>query len=540
MTVSEISLEKLIDEARKRRESQLPDKYRLKKDQLPHHSVKDITGFFQQSGLFTKHELTITESPVEIILKAIKDQDWTSVEVAEAFCKRAAYTHQITNCLTEMFFDRAVERAKYLDDYYAQHGKLFGPLHGLPVSIKDHHQIKGTTVTIGFTAWSTTVSSEDSAIITMLYELGAVLYCKTTVPVAMMMPDTESHLFGRTLNPNNLDHSPGGSSGGEGALLACCGAPIGLGSDIGGSIRLPAHSNGIYGLKPTASRFPIAGTRSGLRGQHTIKSVVGPLSRSLESLEYFTKLIFNSNPENYDPTANPIPWREPIIPEKLVFGVIRTDNYVEPTPAVKRAVERTVAALESQGHEVIEWEPYMHARMDDILDKTFVADGGKFVKSSRQGEPLFPYMEPYGKVQESGCSLLWELNYERSEIEMEYFKRWQDSGKLSKSGRRMDGIIVPASPVSSHPPHHFSYVGYTSVFNAIDYPAVVYPVLKSDSSIDGKPAHEPLSEKDRKVWEAYNPEEYDNGCVGLQIVCRRHEDEKALALAKVIRDALQQ
>jgi amidase len=537
MTISQ-AYQDLITAARQRREAQLPDKYRIPKDKYPGSSETNVVTFAQKCGLFTPRELEITDANARDLVSKIGSGSYSCVEVTEAFIKRASYAHQLTNCMTEMFFDRALERASYLDSVLGETGKPVGPLHGLPISIKDQHQIKGTTVTIGFTSWSTEVSAEDSAMITLLYSLGAVLYCKTTVPVAMMMPDTDTHLFGPTLNPNNLNHSAGGSSGGEGALLAFGGSPVGFGSDIGGSIRIPSHYNGLYGLKPTSSRFPIAGNKSGLRGQHTIKSVVGPMSRSLESVEFITKTVFNANPEAFDPHCVPVPWREPQLPDKLVFGVVRTDNNVEPTPAVKRALEVTIESLKRRGHEVVEWEPYQHARLETLVEMAFVADGGRFVHKSRGEEPLFPYMAPYGEVKEAGVSTLWEINYERATIEEEYFRRWNNSHQITESGRPVDGLIVPASPVSSHPSHHFCYVGYTSVFNALDYPSVLYPVLWSDAAIDGKPDHAPLSEKDRKVWDSYDPEAYHSGRVGLQIVCRRHEDEKAIALAKVITKAL--
>lgn len=446
-----------------------------------------------------------------------------------------------------------------LDRYYEETGKLMGSLHGIPVSIKDNHQYKGTTATIGFTYWATKVSEENSAMVDLLLDLGAVLYVKTTVPVAMMMPDTDSYLFGPTLNPYNKNHTAGGSSGGEGALIAFQGSPGGIGSDIGGSIRYPAYFNGIFGLKPTAARFPTSGNVSGLRGQHSIKSVVAPLSRTHESLEYLSKALLSGHPERFDPTANPIGWHDmssevkhgptcnsdgasngtaSTSKDSLIFGYYLTDGYVETTPAVKRAMRMAIDAVKKAGHEVVEWKPYKHDVLDGIMDRVFTSDGGKFVHESRKDEPLFPYMKAYGTAKEIGAGELWNLNYERSLIEMEYFKRWNDSGKLTSSGKCIDAIICPIAPVSGHPPHHFTYVGYTSLWNALDYPAVAFPVTRADKTIDDKPEHEPLSKKDSKVWNDYDPETYDGGFVGLQVVCRRHEDEKAIALSRVVTESI--
>lgn len=491
------------------------------------------------------------------LAKAVREKKWTAETVARAFCKRAAVAQQLLNCLTEMFFDDAIARARELDRIYEETGEVVGPLHGVPVSIKDHHQYKGTTAALGFTYWSTKFSEENSAMVDLLLDLGAVLYVKTTVPVAMMMPDTDSHLLGPTLNPHNRRHSPGGSSGGEGALIAFGGSPIGVGSDIGGSIRFPAVYNGIIGLKPTAARFPTAGNVSGLRGQHTIKSVVGPLSRSYDSIEYFSRALLQARPERFDPAVNPVGWRDANLAHetngangvngtngvnghapRLVFGYYATDGYVDTTPAVKRAVQMTVDALKRAGHEVVEWEPLKHDVVDGLIDRVFTSDGGRFVAESRGDEPLFPYMRAYGKTAELGAGSLWEIEAKRSAIEKEYFRRWNASGAVTSSGKPLDAIICPVSPVSGHPPHHASYVGYTSVWNAFDYPAVAFPVTTLDKSVDGKPQREPLSKKDAKVWADYDPETYHGGHVGLQVVCRRHEDEKAVAVARIISEAL--
>ena len=238
MTIDVGNYKKLAAQARIRRDKQLPDEYRIPTDKLPGLDVKDVSGFAQESGLMDSVELEITGSDIPTLLKNIADNQWSALSVTKAFCKRAAYAQQLTNCLSEILFDRGIERAKYLDDYHKREGKVVGPLHGLPVSIKDHHMIKGATTGVGFTSWSIDVATEDAAFIELLYDLGAVVYCKTTVPVAMMMPDTESHTFGLTTNPKNRSHSAGGSSGGEAALISFGGSAIGIGSDVGGSVRV--------------------------------------------------------------------------------------------------------------------------------------------------------------------------------------------------------------------------------------------------------------------------------------------------------------
>jgi amidase len=135
--------------------------------------------------------------------------------------------------LSEIFFDKAVTHAKELDAYFQETGKTKGPFHGLPISIKDNINIIGYDTTIGFTSLANKPATHNSTIIDSLLEAGAVFYCKTNVPTAMMIAETVNNLFGRTVNPLNRKLTTGGSSGGESALIAFGGSRIGIGSDIG-------------------------------------------------------------------------------------------------------------------------------------------------------------------------------------------------------------------------------------------------------------------------------------------------------------------
>ena len=218
--------------------------------------------------------------------------------------------------------------------------------------------------------------------------------------------------------------------------------------------------------------------------------------------------------------------------------MIRTDNHVHPTPAVVRAIEKVVKSVKEAGHEVVEWTPLEHNAMDKMLDKFFTADGGKFVANAKQGEPFFRYMEAYGKAKEMGVSELWSLHEARQKIVQRYHQMWNESGKLTSNGRLVDGLIVPAGPVGSCPIHNYSYVGYTSVFNCLNYPSVVVPVLRSDKSLDQLTDRNGISKKHQRVLNDYNDETYHDGLVGVQVITRSYEDEKALELAKIVVSAL--
>lgn len=230
----------------------IPCEWIIPSDILPPDSQHDVTSFPEQSGWFTPLELEITNTPAREILQKTTSGSWTAEAVTRAFCKRAAAAHQLvriiseyqiyirslltiyqTNCLSETLFPEAIETAKALDAHLAATGKPIGPLHGLPISLKDNFNIVGKDSTLGFSAWVNDPATYDSILTTLLREAGAVLYVKTNVPTAMMIAETVNNVFGRTTNPRNRLLTSGGSSGGESSLLAFGGSPLGVGTDIG-------------------------------------------------------------------------------------------------------------------------------------------------------------------------------------------------------------------------------------------------------------------------------------------------------------------
>ena len=146
-----------------------------------------------------------------------------------------------TNCISEPLFRTALDRAQYLDDYLKTHQKLIGPLHGIPISVKDQFHVKGVDTTLGYVGRSFKPSSDTAVMVTILESLGAIIITKTAIPQSIMYGETESPLWGLTTYPGRPELSPGGSSGGEGALMAMSGSLGGWGTDIGGSIRVGFH-----------------------------------------------------------------------------------------------------------------------------------------------------------------------------------------------------------------------------------------------------------------------------------------------------------
>ena len=226
-------------------------------------------------------------------------------------------------------------------------GQLVGPLHGLPISLKDCFPTPPHPSSIGMAAYANQPTTTEAVLVSVLRSLGAVFYIKTNVPVAMMMMETNNNIFGETRSPIHKKTSCGGSSGGEGALIALHASPIGIGTDIGGSIRIPSSWCNLYGLKPSFGRFPVYGGQSGIPGQEFIYAVNGPMARDLQSLKLYSRAILNDKvaPWTLDHKVVPIPWRENVIQppgRKLRIGIVgESDGLVTAHPPVKRALDMT-------------------------------------------------------------------------------------------------------------------------------------------------------------------------------------------------------
>ncbi|KAL8955796.1 MAG: hypothetical protein Q9193_006478, partial [Seirophora villosa] len=384
----------------------IPENWRVKS--LPScEQQRNVTGDFIRQYLSTE-EAEITESTATTIVKKTSAGQWTAETVARAFCHRASLAHQLTNCLHETFFDAAIDNAKTLDEYYAANKKPIGPLHGLPVSLKDQFHVKGVETSMGYVGWIGTFEGKkgtgkervyESELVKELRDMGAILYCKTSVPHSLMSGETANNIIGYAFNPQNRNLSCGGSSGGEGALIGLRGSPVGFGTDIGGSVRIPAAFNGLYGLRPSSGRLPYEGMANSMDGQNSVPSVVGPLADSVSTLQLVVKSILSREPWLHDPLVHEIPWRgdRAAIPqqdEPLSFAVLRHDGSVTPHPPVQRAINTVVRALEKQGHKVIEWHPPDHSRGYDMILKAWTYDNGADIRSALalSGEPMIPQL----------------------------------------------------------------------------------------------------------------------------------------------------
>lgn len=394
----------------------------------------------------------------------------------------------------------------------------------------------------------------ESEMVRELRALGAVLYCKTSVPHTLMSGETVNNIIGYAWNPKNRELSSGGSSGGEGALIGLKGSPAGFGTDIGGSIRIPAGFNGLFGIRPSAGRMPYEGMANSMDGQNSVLSVVGPIATTAPALKLVFKAILSQSPWLYDPLVIELPWRaaqEQEVHElassgKLTFGLLKNDGIVSPQPPVARAVQIVADAMSKAGHKVLEWKPPSHQRGLDITFQTWVYDGGADVHGALalSGEPMAKQVSmAYGEKpsEEVPASKISATNVAKREYQKEYMDYWNSTADLTGTGRPVDCFIAPLAPYAAARPLKYNYYGYSTIINGLDYTAVVIPVTIAEKNIDvADKSFKPISDADQQAFDDYDAEIYDGAHVSVQLVGRRLQEEKMLALAEYVATALKQ
>ncbi|KAH7126995.1 amidase signature domain-containing protein [Dendryphion nanum] len=461
--------------------------------------------------ILTSEELAITESdPVDLVSK-LSSGSLTSTQITKSFLRRAALAQKLSNCVTELLPVKALERAEFLDGYLKEHGKPIGPLHGLPISVKEHINIASLPCNAGFIAWHDRIPTSNAHLIDILLAAGAVLYARTTQPQTLMHLSTSSAFFPHTTNPYNRHLTAGGSSGGEGALLGLRGSCLGIGTDIGGSIRSPAANCGVYGFRPTSLRLPISGFSATMLGQEHVVPVVGPLSTSLEGVGLFMRTVLGSEPWRRDQGLVPMPWREGG-GWGVKIGVLWDDGVVKPHPPILRALKEVVEKLQGvEGVEVVEWKPYRHDYAWSIIASLYFCDGGRRMNGENEW------------VKKLSVKEIWEWQIKRDAYKLEYAQLWGD----------VDG------PGAAPPLDCARYWGYTSQWNLLDYPAIVFPVTKVDQTFDlAETEYVPRNEKDKYNYELYSPDTYTNAPVSLQLVGKRYEDEKVIEALEYIQEKI--
>eukprot|EP00668_Euglena_longa_P016211 GGOE01020434.1.p1 GENE.GGOE01020434.1~~GGOE01020434.1.p1 ORF type:complete len:524 (-),score=66.08 GGOE01020434.1:113-1684(-) len=448
----------------------------------------------------------IIQMKATTILEELKAGRLKAVDVMRVYCTRALYCGEKLELLAEEGFVAALEAAQ-LADQHLQEGKLLGPLHGLPFSVKDCVDMKGKDSTCGVMARTFEPSMDDAVLVALLRQQGAIPFVRTNVPQCLMLPESDNRVWGQAKNPFNIKRTPGGSSGGEAGLIAARGSPIGIGTDIGGSIRIPSHMCGICGFLPTVGRLSAKGCRvprpKDRDGQMAIRASPGPMGRCVDDLNLLMNAWCQPKMSEMDPTVPPLPWRQDLYActRKLRFGFYTFDGYFSAAPACTRAVEEAAKALQIAGHEVV---PFPVDFYDVIISYlSILSSDGKLrgFTDGLEGEKLLPsyrfllfmaslpnWVRPLlsGVLRLLGQRRMadvvvrvgakstydhWEVVGERNLWRKEFIKRWQREG--------LDVVLCPAVALPAFP-HGMSTrlnqaCSYTFVFNNLGFPAGVVP-----------------------------------------------------------------
>ncbi|TVY64789.1 putative amidase [Fusarium oxysporum f. sp. cubense] len=518
---------------------------------LPPPNTKNVRSWPRQSGHLTERQLEITSSVPTMILNKIANKSWTAEEVFLAFSFNATIAHHLTNPFSDVFFEEGFERARELDQYLIREGRVIGPLHGLPMSLKDVMSLEGHATTLGFVALADDIQESSDDLVNRLYDAGTVFYCKTNVPQSLMSGECDNLLYGCTSTPDNRLLSAGGSSGGEGSLIALRGSPLGIGTDIAGSVRTPANFNGIYGLCPTYGRLPCHSAERSSIG--LINGVAGPMSASIDGLELYTRTVLSFEPWNWDAICQPLPWNEELfsrtkrwaVEGSLCFGFASHDGIVRPHPPIQRGLRQAKEALIKAGHKTVDVELLdSKDEMWDTAVRIFCADGGKALRETLD---LVPEPAIQGIIVPPPSMTLTASELEKEsktllKIRQRFLKRWQDTIHVTKTGRPIDVLIMPSGGHVAPPHGTMEYFLYEAISNIIDWPCATIPVCNVDPLLDPKPSPgetpAPLSKEDLKNQEKYSPEAYENGAVCLQILGPRYSEEVVLASMRVVDAAL--
>ena len=296
---------------------------------------------------------------VQELAAAIRRRELSAREVVEGYLARIRSRNPSLNAIVTLDEDGA-RRSAHLADEALARGQPCGPLHGVPFTLKDCHSTAGMRTTAGHPPLADHVPSQDGTVAARLKAAGAILLGKTNVPPMAMSLQTDNPIFGRTNNPWDLARTVGGSSGGAAAAVAAGLVPFDVGSDMSGSIRIPAHYCGVFGLKPTANRLPITGhipPAPGVPRPDRQMCVVGPIARCIEDLALLTSTL--SGPDGRDTEVPPVPWRDQPAPEvsRLRIAFLPVFPNVPTARSVQRAVERTASQLSAAGAHVEQRDP---------------------------------------------------------------------------------------------------------------------------------------------------------------------------------------
>lgn len=455
----------------------------------------------------------LTFLPAVYMADQIRKRIISPVELLEAHLTQIYKLNSKMNAFVQVDAERALQSAHDAETSVMQKSPL-GPLHGIPISIKSSVAVAGMCCESGTRLRAGFVPAQDAPLVARLRAAGAIVLGVTNAPELLMAWETDNLLYGRTNNPWDLERTSGGSSGGEAAAIAAGMSAGGVGSDGGGSIRVPAHFCGICGLKPTPGRIPSTGHYPVSAGPFALIGVVGPMARTVADLRLLFEVM--QGPDTGDTCAAPVPVRWPGDEEirKLKIGYFEDDGRTPVTAETREAVRAAAEALQSAGFEVERFQPEGLEEARQLWHKFFVVAGGMLLR------PMF-------KGRESDLSPILKQFLESSAAEPAltgdrllhaWIQRDELRARFLTQMKRYPALLCPAAavPAFRHGERSWQIEGksvsyldawsYTEFFNLLGNPAVVVPVAHSS---EGFP-------------------------IGVQIVGRPWEEERVLSVAAAL------
>ncbi|NXY35257.1 FAAH1 hydrolase, partial [Pomatorhinus ruficollis] len=438
---------------------------------------------------------SILSLPLPELSKKLRDGSLPPDHVFYAYVGKALRLATETNCITEFLqeSENQVRKAKLMERQ--------GLLYGVPVSIKDSIDCQGHDSTLGFIKNINKPAAEDSVVVQVLKRQGAIPFVKTNVPQSLISYDCKNLIFGQTRNPLLYTRTPGGSSGGEGALVGGGGSILGIGTDVGGSLRFPAAFCGICAIKPTGKRLRYS--MNALLWSLAVAAAVGPLAKDVESLALCLRALLSEDMFSLDSTVPPLPFNEEVYSstKPLRIGYYETDFFTMPSPAMRRAVRQTKQLLEEAGHTLV---PFELTNVDHVIFNYCVrgmfADGGnsfvkKFKGEMENGTGMFFWLakaphwlktllswtsKPFVRsisfylsqqLWDSTSTPLTTSTFPPQDFCHQFIAQWK---KLN-----LDVMLCPMLGPAlgiGYPAKLSVAVSYTMLYNALDFPAGVVPV----------------------------------------------------------------
>ncbi len=494
----------------------------------------------------------------------ISRREITSLEAVEALITRIEQVNSTLNAVIWKRYDQARAEARLADEAVAR-GDELGPLHGVPITIKESFRLTGSPATFGLQSRAAPRGTEDDVYVARLRKAGAIILGKTNVSQLLLYIEADNPVYGRTNNPWNVERTPGGSSGGQAAIIAAGGSPMGLASDIGGSIRVPATFCGIAGLKPTAGRLPDPNSVGLSLGERAIVSQAGVLGRTVGDVELGYRVLQGDQlprGEHGEPVADGDPASVEI--SNLRVAYYTDDGTLAVSGAVRRAVTEAAGVLAGQGAQVVEWQPPAVPDAVDIYFGILSADGGAGARKALAGSridprigqlvrlagmprPILAGLEQALRVsgQRHAASMLRNLGYsdtlhywqlvEAQDAYQQQFARALDSDP----GGPFDLIVCPACAVPAFPHGGSKDLvvagGYAVLYNVLGYPAGVVPVTRVQPGEEsGRKAGRDSMERAAQIAERGSA----GLPVGVQIVARPWREHVALAAMRTVWESM--